>query len=113
MKWDKVSTNIAIQGPVLSKLPKSSFGDDFCFGSGRIRSRVVRNVMTKRTTQTQAHSPMVICQLLALSPCPNLATSGSVKPPTINCASIADTKRYDDKTVRSLTSPVMTPVIAE
>ena len=56
---------------------------------------------------------MVICQPLALSPCPNLATSGKVNPPTINCAIIAETKRNDDRLVRSLTSPVITPVMAE
>ena len=56
---------------------------------------------------------MVICQPLALSPCPNLATSGRVKPPTMNCAIMAATKRYDESVVRSLTSPVMTPVSAE
>src|SRR5262249_20222931 len=78
-----------------------------------MRSRVVRKVMTKRTTQTLAHKPIVICQPLALLPCPSLATSGSVNPPTINCAIIAATKRYDDRLVRPLTSPVITPVIAE
>jgi hypothetical protein len=42
-----------------------------------------------------------------------LATSGSVTPPTISCATIAATKRYDESTVRSSLSPVITPVIAE
>ena len=60
-----------------------------------------------------AHKPMVICQPLALSPWPNLATSGRVNPPTMNCAIIAATKRYDDSVVRSLTSPVITPLSAE
>ena len=69
--------------------------------------------MQNITTQTAAHSPIVICQPLALSPCPNLATSGSVKPPTINCAIMAATKRYDERLVRSLMSPVITPVMAE
>src|ERR1017187_5735567 len=78
-----------------------------------MRSFVVRKVMRKSTTQIDAHRPMVICQPLALSPCPNLATSGKVNPPTINCAIIAETKRNDDRLVRSLTSPVITPVMAE
>ena len=60
-----------------------------------------------------AHNAIVICQPFALSPCPNLATSGNVNPPTINCAIIAATKRYDDSDVRSFTSPVITPVSAE
>ena len=60
-----------------------------------------------------AHSPMVICQPLALSPWPNFATSGRVKPPTSNCAIMAEKKRKDDRLVRSLTSPVITPVMAE
>jgi hypothetical protein len=34
-------------------------------------------------------------------------------PPTINCAIIAATKRNDERLVRSLTSPVMTPLSAE
>ena len=78
-----------------------------------MRSRVVRNVIRNSTTQIIAHRAMVICQPLALSPWPNLATSGSVKPPTINCAIMAETKRNDERLVRSLTSPVITPVIAE
>ena len=52
-------------------------------------------------------------QPTALFPCPNLATSGSVNPPTINCASIAATKRYDESDVRSFESPVITPLNAE
>src|SRR5579871_69352 len=113
MKWDRVRMNMATHGPVFTRLAKSCFGSDFCLGSGLMRSFVVRNVMRKRTTQTVAHSAMVICQPFALSPCPNLATSGSVKPPTINCAIIAETNRYEDRLVRSLMSPVITPVIAE
>src|SRR3954451_3142617 len=113
MKCASVRMNIAFHGPFTSNDPKSSRGDDFCLGSGRMRSRVVRKVMQKHTTHTTAHSPIVICQPFALLPWPNLATSGSVKPPTINCAIIAATKRYDDRLVRSLMSPVITPVSAE
>ena len=70
-------------------------------------------MITNSTTQTIAHRPMVICQPLALLPCPNLATRGRVKPPTMSCAIIAATKRNDERLVRSLTSPVMTPLSAE
>src|ERR1035441_6469450 len=105
-KWASVRMNMAIHGPFLRRPLKSRLGSDCCFGSGRIRSRVVRNVMTNRTTQTIAHRPMVICQPLALLPCPNLATRGSVKPTTISCAIMAETKRKDERRVRSLTSPV-------
>src|SRR5664279_5652285 len=112
-KWARVRMNMAIHGPFLSSPSKSRLGSDFCFGSGRMRSRVVRNVITNSTTQIIAHRPMVICQPLALSPCPNLATRGSVKPTTMSCAIMAETKRNDDSRVRSLTSPVMTPLNAE
>src|SRR5215467_11395757 len=78
-----------------------------------MRSRVLRKVTQKHATQITAHSPMVICQPLALLPCPNLATSGNVKPPTMSCAIITATKRYDERLVRSLMSPVITPVSAE
>src|SRR5947209_6420355 len=113
MKWDRVRMNMATHGPVFTRFAKSFFGSDFCLGSGLMRSFVVRNVMRNSTMQTVAHSAMVICQPLALSPCPNLATSGRVKPPTINCAIIAATKRYEDKRVRSWTLPVITTVMAE
>lgn len=93
MKWASVKTNIAIQGPFLSRLEKSCRGEDCCFGSGWMRSRVERKVMTKSTTHTTAHKPMVICQPLALLPWPNLATSGRVNPPTMACAIMAATKR--------------------
>ena len=112
-KWASVRMNMATQGPVLARVRKSCLASGFCLGSGWMRSRVVRKVMIKRTTQIDAHKVMVICQPLALSPCPNLATSGRVKPPTINCAIMAETKRKEDRLVRSLTSPVMTPVMAE
>jgi hypothetical protein len=56
---------------------------------------------------------MVICQPLAALPCPSFATSGRVKPPTISCAIIAATKRYEERDVLSFTSPVITPVMAE
>src|ERR1035441_8037524 len=105
--------NMAIHGPFLSSALKSCLGSDFCLGSGWMRSRVARKVMTNRTTQTIAHRPMVICQPLALLPCPNLATRGRVKPTTMSCAIMAATKRNDDRRVRSLTSPVMTPLSAE
>src|SRR5215831_186074 len=78
-----------------------------------MRSRVVRNVMTKHTTHSTAHRPMVFCHPAALSPWPNFATSGSVNPPTASCASIADTNRNDESFVRSAESPVITPVRAE
>src|ERR1700690_4258348 len=113
VKWARGTMNMAIQGPILPSVPKDCRMETFSCTSGLTRSRVVRNVITKQTTQINAHRPMVICQPLALLPCPNLATSGSVKPPTINCAIIAATKRYDDKLVRSLTSGVMTAVMAE
>ena len=105
--------NIATHGPVLRSVLKSFLASDFCFGSGWMRSFVVAKVMRKSTTQIDAHRPMVICQPLALSPWPNLATSGSVKPPTSNCAIMAETKRNEERLVRSLTSPVITPVMAE
>src|SRR5690349_683162 len=113
MKCASVSTNIAIHGPFLARLPKSSRNDDDCFGSGWMRSRVVANVITKHATQITAQSVIVMRHPTALSPWPNLATSGSVNPPTASCASIAATKRYDESFVRSLESPVMTALIAE
>ena len=112
-KCASVRMNIATHGPFLSSVAKSFLASDFCFGSGWMRSRVVRNVITKSTTQIDAHSAMVICQPLALLPWPNFATSGSVNPPTSNCAIMAETKRNDDRLVRSFTSPVITPVMAE
>jgi hypothetical protein len=42
-----------------------------------------------------------------------LATSGSVNPPTTSCAIIAETNRYADSDVRSMPSPVITPLSAE
>jgi len=78
-----------------------------------MRSRVDKNVITKQTTQTTPISQWSSANPWRCCPFRNLATSGSVKPPTINCAIIAATKRNDDKLVRSLTSPVMTAVIAE
>src|SRR5260221_9015647 len=113
MKCDSVSTNIAVQGPLLARARKSCRGAETCSGSGPLRSRVVANVMTKHATHTTAHSAIVICHPRALSPAPNFATSGRVNPPTMSCASIADTKRYDDNVVRSLLSPVITPLSAE
>src|SRR6478672_3204144 len=78
-----------------------------------MRSRVVAKVIRKHARHTTAQSAIVICQPFALLPCPNFATSGSVNPPTMSCASIAATKRYDDSFVRSAPSPVITPLIAE
>ena len=56
---------------------------------------------------------MVSCQPFAELPWPNLATNGRVKPPTMSCATMAATNRYEESVVRSFTSPVMTPVSAE
>ena len=39
----------------------------------------------------------------------NLATSGSVNPPTMNCAAFTAMKRNEFSFARSLTSPVITP----
>src|SRR6516225_6062984 len=78
-----------------------------------MRSRVERKVITNRQTQMAAHRLIVTCQPCAESPRPNFATRGSVNPPTISCAIIAATKRKEERLVRSFTSAVITPVIAE
>ena len=69
-------------------------GEDWVSTTGLMRSRVVRKVMTKHTRQMTAQSIIVICQPCARSlPRANLATSGRVKPPTMNCAMLTATKR--------------------
>src|ERR1039458_10601179 len=69
--WASVRMNMATQGPVLTSVPKSRLASDFCLGSGWMRSRVVRKVMTKRTTQrSEEHTSELqslrhlVCRLL-------------------------------------------------
>src|SRR5262249_25663549 len=122
-----VHKNIIFQGLFRIKSAKSCPGDDFCVGGGLIRSRVVKNVIANNTKQTTDQTVMVICHpccfarfvRLSSPECSlayasaNFATNGSVKPPTMNCAIFTDTKRYEFKLARSLTSPVITPPNAE
>ena len=59
-----------------------------------MRSLVVRKVVRNSTRQRIAQSPMVMLQPYCLSwPRANFATNGTVKPPTINCAALTETKR--------------------
>jgi hypothetical protein len=44
---------------------------------------------------------------------PNVSTIGSASPWITSCDAIANTMRYDDRLVRSTTSPVITPLSAE
>ena len=59
-----------------------------------MRSLVVRKVSMNNTKHRTAQIVMVICQPYCLSwPWANFATSGSVKPPTMNWAMLTETKR--------------------
>jgi Na+/melibiose symporter-like transporter len=54
-----VSTNIATHGPFLNRSAKSCRTDDFWSGAGRMRSRVVANVMAKNTAASTPNTVMV------------------------------------------------------
>src|SRR5579859_5979177 len=95
--WTKVRRTIHAHGLLRVRSPKSCLGEDFCFGSGWMRSRHVEKVIRKRTKQSTAQMPMVTAQPCCLS-CEgpeNLATSGRVNPPTMSWAIDAATNRNE------------------
>src|SRR5262245_18070462 len=111
-KWTSVQRNMIFQGLLRIKSRKSCSADDFWVGGGLIRSLVVKNVIMKTTKQSTDQMVMVICQPYcgfsrAVDDEPaaawlsaNLATSGRVKPPTMNCAMLTETKRYEFRLAR-------------
>ena len=82
-----------IHGLFFNKFLKSSFGFDFCAGSGLILSRVVKKVITKNITLKKAKMLIVYVHPIVLSPPPNFETNGKVKPCTIKAAIIAKMNR--------------------
>ena len=113
-KWTSVISAITFHGPFLIRSAKSCKGDDFVWLTGWMRSRVLKNVTMNRIKQSTAQMVIVICQPCARSwPTANLATSGSVNPPTMNCAIFTAMKRKEFSRARSSKSAVMTPPSAE
>src|ERR1017187_1636882 len=111
-KCTSVQHHITFHGLFFSRSRKSCLGEDFSVVIGLMRSFVEANVMKNSTRHNTAQITIVICQPYCLSttvtaPLPacfaaNFATSGSVKPPTMNCAAFTATKRYEFKLARSL-----------
>ena len=118
-KCTSVQHHMTFHGLFFSKSAKSCFGEDFSLLMGLMRSFVVENVIRNKTRHNTAQMVIVICQPYCLSAMPtvapaaclaaNLATNGSVNPPTMNCAAFTAMKRNEFSFARSLTSPVITP----